>query len=762
MNFAIRISDFGFSLLLLSLLCFCPGTHAAGQPHLRHKVQVSDPLLASQIVAQGGRFFADYGSYQLYEAAQVSPELAANPHAEVRDEYNVIELNAAPLDTTKAEVTVLRQTVTAFTGKRLHLVQFAGPVQPAWREALVAAGVQIVAYVPHNAYLVYGQAADLGRVQALAASAPHIQWEGPYQDDYKIHPAARSVDAKGKARRIGTDEFAVQLVADAPVNQATLALLDRLKLAPLARQHAVLQYLNLVLRLNAADLKLVAAQPDVVSIQPYFPRKKLCERQDQILAGNLAGAVPAGPGYLAWLAAKGFTQAQFGASGFAVDVTDSGIDGGTTAPNHLGLHVAGDLSNPSRVLYNRLEGTPNAGSTLAGCDGHGTLNAHIVGGFNDLAGFPHTDAQGFHYGLGVCPFVPLGSSVIFDPNNFTFPNYDNLQSRAYQSGARVSNNSWGASTLGDYDVDAQNYDALVRDAQPAGSTFASPGNQEMVIVFAAGNDGPGSQTVGSPGTAKNVISVGAAENVQPMGGQDGSGVGDGQADSAEDIVSFSSRGPCTDGRHKPDLVAPGTHVSGGVAQAANAATTGTAIPCFNGEGVSGGIWGAKSFPASQEFYTASSGTSHSTPAVSGGCALLRQYFINEFAAPPSPAMTKAYLLNSARYLTGTSAQDTLWSDTQGMGEMDLGMAFDGTPRLVRDQLATDLFTRSGQLRAWAGTITDTNRPFRVTVAWTDAPGSTTGKAYNNNLDLTVTVGGTTYKGNVFSGPNSVPGGSADA
>jgi hypothetical protein len=49
----------------------------------------------------------------------------------------------------------------------------------------------------------------------------------------------------------------------------------------------------------------------------------------------------------------------------------------------------------------------------------------------------------------------------------------------------------------------------------------------------------------------------------------------------------------------------------------------------------------------------------------------------------------------------------------------------------------------------------------VTVAWTDAPGSTTGSALDNDLDLTVTVGGATYKGNVFSGAFSVTGGSAD-
>ena len=50
----------------------------------------------------------------------------------------------------------------------------------------------------------------------------------------------------------------------------------------------------------------------------------------------------------------------------------------------------------------------------------------------------------------------------------------------------------------------------------------------------------------------------------------------------------------------------------------------------------------------------------------------------------------------------------------------------------------------------------------MTVAWTDAPGSTAGDAYNNDLDLTVTAGGNTYKGNVFSGAYSTTGGTADA
>ncbi len=125
-------------------------------------------------------------------------------------------------------------------------------------------------------------------------------------------------------------------------------------------------------------------------------------------------------------------------------------------------------------------------------------------------------------------------------------------------------------------------------------------------------------------------------------------------------------------------------------------------------------------------------------------------------------MTKSYLMNSARYLTGVDANDTLPSSTQGMGEVDLGTAFGDASRILRDQIAADKFTASGQTRSFTGTITDNSKPFRVTVAWTDAPGNTTGNSYNNDLDLTVTVGGQTYKGNVFSGANSITGGTADA
>ena len=744
-----------------------------------HKVRVSDPAQAAELRSRGARLLVDYGSFQLFGMDDASVVTSSLSRAEDADESDFIELNTGRLDTLSPALLSQRRAIVPAAGSHLHLVQFIGPIKPEWRDALEQTGVRVVHYLPQNSYLIYGDSVALARFQAWAGTNDLVQWEGDYAGDYRIHPKARVVDAQGNPQTPITDTFTVQLLEDADANPPTLALIDQLKLAPVQQQFRTLHYLNVVVRLPAERLAELAARPEVISIQPHPERRMMDERQDQIMAGNLSGNVPTGAGYLAWLTSKGFSQSQFTASGFVVDVTDSGIDNGTTSPGHFGLREAGDSGQASRVAYARLEGTGNSGSTLQGCDGHGNLNAHIVAGFNDRAnGFPHTDASGFHYGLGVCPFAKVGSSVIFDSDNFTSPNYANLQSRAYRDGARVSNNSWGADTAGDYDADAQAYDALVRDAQPAGSSVAATGNQQMVIVFAAGNAGPSAGTVGSPGTAKNVLVVGAAENVHPHStanggnnsvGNDGCTTPDTEADSANDVSSFSSRGPCTDGRMKPDLAAPGTHITGGVGQSVLTTNgTGTAISCFKGSGVcglpGGGTAGSTNnfFPLGQQFYTTSSGTSHSTPAVAGACALLRQYFINNALTPPSPAMTKAFLVNSTRYMTGTYAADSLPSATQGMGAVNLGTAFDGVARILHDQLTADKFTGSGQTRIISGSVVDSSKPFRVTLAWTDAPGSTTGNAYNNNLDLTVTLNGNTYKGNVFSGPNSVTGGAADA
>ena len=777
---------FGFALcsagVFLALFGFgvFPGTSSASAQsrNQTHKISVSDRNLVAALQSQGAQLIADYGSFVLLRGDDnVANSIKGNPNARMADENNLVLLNAGTIDTSTRAAQSLRSLNNLGAGKGMRLIQFAGPIRPEWYAALQATGVHIVTYIPNNAYLVYGNAQTLAAVHDLARR-PYVQWDGDYGAAARLDPSVTSSSKAGAQPNLsgkGNEQFVIQMVDDPEENAATLRLIGQLKLEPILQQEKNLGYLNVKVALpKQAVIDQLALRGDVVSIQAWSTPIEMDERQDIILTGNLTGnpAIPIPMDYLAYLTGKGFSLGTV--SDFAVNLSDSGIDNGTQTPNHFGLYRQGDPTNAanSRIVYNRIVGTQ--GGTLMGCDGHGNENAHIIGGYVPTGGifaaFPHADTSGFRYGLGVAPFVKIGSSVIFSPN-YTNPTFKNLESQAYRDSARISSNSWGEPGTNTYNSDSQAYDALVRDAQPdtgcTGQCISTPGNQEYVIVFAAGNSGPGTHTVSAPSTGKNVITVGASENVQPFGGADGCGINDNGANNADDIISFSGRGPTSDSRIKPDIMGPGTHVSGGVGQSSivspTGSGTGAALPCFNGTEVCGGTGGSNFFPNGQQWYTASSGTSHSTPDTSGLAAVLRQSFINQSMTPPTPAMTKALLLNSARYMIGVGANDTLPSNNQGMGEGDLNNYFDilNSGHLLRDEVAGDTFTASGQQRTFTGNVQSSSKPFRVTLAWTDTPGPTSGNAFVNNLDLTVTVGGNTYTGNVFSGASSVTGGAAD-
>ncbi len=215
--------------------------------------------------------------------------------------------------------------------------------------------------------------------------------------------------------------------------------------------------------------------------------------------------------------------------------------------------------------------------------------------------------------------------------------------------------------------------------------------------------------------------------------------------------TFSSRGPTTDGRTKPDLVAPGTHITG-------VAWTATGSP-FDGTGACGvtspptvGV----PFPGTT--YTASTGTSHAAPAVSALAAAARSSFQRATGSWPSAAMVKAMLVGGATGLTSPSAGEVPNAD-EGFGLARLAGA--GTRgRWFSDQ--QQIFTQTGQHFARTFTPVDPAKPVRVTLAWTDAPGPLLGAAQVNDLDLEVTGEGVLYRGNHLSGGVSVPGGAPDS
>jgi hypothetical protein len=182
---------------------------------------------------------------------------------------------------------------------------------------------------------------------------------------------------------------------------------------------------------------------------------------------------------------------------------------------------------------------------------------------------------------------------------------------------------------------------------------------------------------------------------------------------------------------------------------------------FNGSTVCGGSSIDAYYPAGQTLYTWSSGTSHSTPAAAGAAALAYEYYGRVLAPDetPSPAMLKALLLNSPRMLDGVGTDATVPGAAQGWGGASLhGLVHDG-PYVVLDQEI--VFAESGESVELETQVVDPTAPLHVSLVWTDAPGSTVGAAYVNDLDLEVIHDDTTYRGNVFAGAVSTSGGAAD-
>ncbi len=712
-------------------------------------VDATDQSSLSALQAVGAEMLADYGSFSLWQlpTGQPLPSSAASA-TPVADS---IYLRGSTSNTVSGQDATLLPFQNAGQGssEQFWLVQFIGPIQNAWLADLRASGLALVSYVPDHAYVVWGIRPDQ-IVLDLQKKVSYIQWAGPYQAAYRLSPDLLTAAAAG---REDLKDVTVQFYNSSALNDSLnrLEVIAELVYAP----PVTLQDFTLV-RLQVTPLQLanLAAWPDIFNIEPYHPPKMLDEIQGQILAGNLTSKgnnlTPTGPGYLEWLASKGFPTDP--AAYPIVDLVDDGLDQGDAEKVlHPDFYQLGDKSLPNRVSFIQNCSSDSLGN---GVGGHGDLNAGILAGYNNQSGFPYRDLEGYQLGLGISPYGRIASSKVFTDSGF-YSNercgqtYQNLVQKIYTAGARITSNSWGdASAGGAYTTNSYLYDLLTRDASK------QDGNQEMLHVFAAGNNGAEPNSVNAPGTAKNVLTVGAIENVRAQGKYDGCLAW--EANNANDIAIYSSRGPTFDKRIKPDLVAPGTHVQGPASQ----------DPAYNASGICGGYAGAgltsKYYPANQTLYTWSSGTSHATPAVAGAAQLAYEYYgrVLKPDAVPSPAMLKALLLNSPRYLTGQSANDTLPSTSQGWGAVDLGQLFDHTPRILKDQ--DRLFTSTGETYELTGKISDPSKPFRVSLVWTDAPGSTTAsQVYVNNLDLEVSLGDQVYKGNVFKGAFSISGGEAD-
>lgn len=187
----------------------------------------------------------------------------------------------------------------------------------------------------------------------------------------------------------------------------------------------------------------------------------------------------------------------------------------------------------------------------------------------------------------------------------------------------------------------------------------------ILPVVAAGNSGPSRYTIGSPGAAENAISVCA------------------MADPGENgffLADFSSRGPTKDNRIKPDICGPGYNI--------------TSVKANTTSG-----------------YITFSGTSMSTPFVSGVAALLLD-------ADPTltPAELKSALFDHAQDW-GPEGKDTEY----GYGRMDpyasiVDVSAASAPVVPDHFFATEDLNSANQKDAWQFQI-DGTKPIAVTAIY---------------------------------------------
>jgi hypothetical protein len=312
---------------------------------------------------------------------------------------------------------------------------------------------------------------------------------------------------------------------------------------------------------------------------------------------------------------------------------------------------------------------------------------------------------------------------------------------AAAAGLQVSNHSYGYGTgweyygdwywFGDTSVDpTEDYGFGFYDAETAQLDDIAYNAPNYLIVMSAGNDrndygpapgeghwywdwglgqwvwstvmrdadgGPaGYDCIGWNGNAKNILTVGAVNDIP--GGYTGPG----------DVVqaSFSSWGPCDDGRIKPDIVANGIGL----------------LSCHD---------------ASNVAYASLNGTSMSSPNAAGSINLLARHFETAKGTTPRSATLKAVVIHSADEAGPNAGPDYM----NGWGLLNTAQAADVIAvgnRIIEDELA------QGEVDVFYFTTT-TTKDVRASLVWTDVPGSPApvmvdppNQILVNDLDLRIT------------------------
>jgi len=690
-----------------------------------------------------------------------------------RGNPELILLRAGVFDPARQTLDLREVGAAAATDSNYAIVQFKAEQLKAARKALVARGVEILGYVPNNAYYVRLNGVRLGDLAQDAS----VRWAGAVAPAMKLDPAlwtsARATSAA--LQNDGRYELMIQAfdgVSSASIEGQLVKQVPGVEITLRSTRAQALPYVRA--KVDAASLNRlvdVATGIDGVAfVSPWIAPHTTNAGAIGAIQGNLTGTC-AGSGPICGptpLFDHGITG-----GGQIVAVADSGttpnaawfatLDKGngphtevTFAENPPPvLPAIGTLHPDNKIIaYWTQPGGPTDYDYVSGHGTHttGTVVGDAAGTFGATTYMPSTPyAPNHDLADGMAPNAQLLFQDI-GPNQATAvitQDFEGTLEQAYTGGARIHSNSWGSSSSGQYTTEDANTDRATRR------------DEGLLVVIAAGNDQAGAMAVGSPGNSKNAVTVAAL----------------GHAGSLTK-AGFSNAGPTADGRQKPDVAAPGTSTISAKNATSGVNTTVTA-----------------------PLTASNSGTSMATPTIAGNAVLLREYFADGFyprgttgsgipadlvfadgfdgvspftesgldAYNPTGAMMKAVLLNGTVL---TTSPNTFPNTGTGWGRpwLDSNLWFKDTMPNGDDSRRLRVFERTNASGLETGDVNEytianvgAGVELRVTLAWFD-PDASVGAASTlvNNLDLEVVGPGGTYLGNHFAGNVSTPGGTADA
>lgn len=619
-----------------------------------------------------------------------------------------------------------------------YILQFAGPVIDEWKNDLKERGVVLYGYIPEYAFTVKIETSpselmsSFDFIRAVIPYRPYYKMQKKVLDEYmiagdkngllKVNPlksdGSKNVKTYKTENLFGIQEYLVDVFPD--VDSKTTGLKLKGAGAGIVRISKNIFKIRFRIKLHPSQIEEIACIPEVKWIE------KVPEWQ---LFNNKAGGAGVLDVHPVWS-----NRSLFG-SGQVVCVADSGLDNGTVEPATLHDDFENG-SGASRVV----QIFDLVGDSAADNNGHGTHVAGSVLGNGHLSG---ADPANHNYpNTAFAGMAPEASLVFQATMNNTdgslsgIPDDLNVMfSQAAGAGAKIHTNSWGAGVQGSYTGNSMDVDEYVWN------------HKDFTILFAAGNDGTDraspagvvdNYSMGSPGTAKNCITVGATENNRPASGNlmtygqmwpgdfaNAPIAGDKMSDNVNGIVAFSSRGPCMDSRYKPDIMAPGSNI----------------LSVRSSQAPDQSYWANHN-----EYYAYMGGTSMATPLVCGMAALAREYINNLGVANPPASMIKALLLNGTTELNpGQYGADSTReisenspNDIEGWGRASMEKSLPATNRqvIIHHNYAG---LSTGQEAQYQFQVLGPENPLKIKLVWTDYPGNPAADGgLVNNLNMTLT------------------------